>query len=125
MAWNMAWLAAHEPADPPGRAPVAGVRACARSFPQLEDAELANTQMRVPGKGNRQRFLPLPAGIMKVLRNCLRPERPLTNAPFLLVSPKGRRRGQAITHAGARSLFRHHRECTRAAAALEGRTVRR
>jgi len=89
-----------------------GLRSCEVLSLQLEDIELANTQMRVPGKGNRPRFLPLPAEIIEVLRNYLRLERPLTNVPFLFVSLKGRRRGKAMTPAGLRSLFRHHRRCS-------------
>jgi integrase/recombinase XerD len=94
-----------------------GLRSCEILSLQLADIELANTQMRVPGKGNRQRILPLPAEIIEVLRNYLRLERPLTNVPFLFVSLKGRRRGQAMTPAGLRSLFRHHRGCSRVPAA--------
>ena len=94
-----------------------GLRSCEILSLQLEDVELPDTQMRVPGKGNRQRLLPLPAEIIEVLRNYLRLERPLTNVPFLFVSLKGRRRGQAMTPAGLRSLFRHHRGCSRVPAA--------
>jgi integrase/recombinase XerD len=94
-----------------------GLRSCEILSLQLEDVELPDTQMRVPGKGNRQRLLPLPAEIIEVLRSYLRLERPLTNVPFLFVSLKGRRRGQAMTPAGLRSLFRHHRGCSRVPAA--------
>lgn len=94
-----------------------GLRSCEILSLQLEDIELGNTQMRVPGKGNRQRLLPLPAEIIEVLRNYLRLERPLTNVPYLFVSLKGRRRGQAMTPAGLRSLFRHHRGRSRVPAA--------
>jgi integrase/recombinase XerD len=82
-----------------------GLRSCEVLALQLEDLELANAQMRVPGKGNRQRIVPLPAEITEILRNYLRLERPLTNVPFLFVSLKGRRRGRAMTPAGLRSLF--------------------
>jgi site-specific recombinase XerD len=51
----------------------------------------------------------LPAEIVEVLDKYLRLERPLTNSSFLFVSLKGRRRGRAMTPAGLRSLFRHHR----------------
>ena len=90
-----------------------GLRSCEVLSLQLEDVELANAQMRVSGKGNRQRLLPMPTEVLEVLRNYLRLERPLTNAPALFVSLKGRRRGQAMTPAGLRSLFRHHRGCSR------------
>jgi integrase/recombinase XerD len=76
---------------------------------QLEDLQLADTQIRVFGKGNKQRLLPLPVETIEVLQNYLRLERPLTNSPALFVSLKGRHRGYPMTAAGLRSLFRHHR----------------
>jgi site-specific recombinase XerD len=76
---------------------------------QLEDLRLAEAQLWVLGKGNKQRLLPLPQEISEVLEKYLRLERPLTNSPSLFVSLKGRRRGRAMTPAGLRSLFRHHR----------------
>lgn len=76
---------------------------------KLEDLQLADAQIRVLGKGNKQRLLPLPAETIAVLQNYLSLERPLTNAPHLFVCLKGRQRGQAMTVAGLRSLFRHHR----------------
>jgi site-specific recombinase XerD len=76
---------------------------------QLEDLQLADGQMRVPGKGNKKRLVPLPPEILEVLDNYLRLERPLINSPALFVSLKGRQRGQPMTVAGLRSLFRHHR----------------
>src|SRR5580658_1241336 len=42
---------------------------------QLEDLQLADAQIRVLGKGNRQRLLPLPPETIEVLRNYLRLER--------------------------------------------------
>ncbi|PYY19418.1 MAG: integrase, partial [Acidobacteria bacterium] len=56
-----------------------------------------------------KRLVPLPPEILGVLGHYLRLERPLTNAPALFVSLKGRRRGQPMSAAGLRSLFRHHR----------------
>jgi site-specific recombinase XerD len=79
---------------------------------QLEDLQLAEARIRVLGKGNKQRMLPLPAETIAVLQNYLRLERPLTNSAALFVSLKGRRRGQPLTLAGLRSLFRHHRSCS-------------
>jgi len=76
---------------------------------ELEDVQLADGQMRVHGKGNKERFLPLHPDILEVLEHYLRLERPLINAPALFVCLKGRRRGQPMTAAGLRSLFRHHR----------------
>jgi site-specific recombinase XerD len=76
---------------------------------QLEDLHLSKAQIRVLGKGNKERMLPLPAETIAVLHTYLRVERPLTNSPTLFVSLKGRQRGKPMTVAGLRSLFRHHR----------------
>jgi integrase/recombinase XerD len=79
---------------------------------RLEDLQLAEAQIWVCGKGNRNRVLPLPTETIEVLQKYLRLERPLTNSPSLFVSLKGRLRGQPMTAAGLRSLFRHHRLCS-------------
>lgn len=76
---------------------------------QLEDLDLAEKQLRVLGKGNKQRLLPLPPETIAAVQNYLHLERPLTNSPALFVSLKGRHRGHPMTLAGLRSLFRHHR----------------
>lgn len=86
-----------------------GLRSCEVLALELGDVQLADGQMRVHGKGNKKRLVPLHPDILEVLRHYLRLERPLTNAPALFVSLKGRQRGQAMTAAGLRSLFRHHR----------------
>ena len=89
----------------------------ARFSLQLEDLKLADAQLHVLGKGRKQRTLPLPGEIMEVLQSYLRLERPLTNSAALFVSLKGRRRGQPMTPAGLRSLFRHHRGRSQVSAA--------
>jgi site-specific recombinase XerD len=86
-----------------------GLRSCEVLALQLEDLHLADAQMRVLGKGNKKRVLPLPPESIEVLEKYLRLERPLTNSCSLFVSLKGRQRGRAMTPAGLRSLFRHHR----------------
>jgi len=74
-----------------------GLRSCEVLALQLEDLKLADALLHVLGKGKKQRTLPLPGEILEVLQS------------YLLVSLKGRRRGQPMTPAGLRSLFRHHR----------------
>ena len=86
-----------------------GLRSCEILSLQLDDLRLADAQMHVVGKGKKQRTLPLPGEIMEVLQSYLRLERPATNSPYLFVALKGRQRGQPMTAAGLRSLFRHHR----------------
>jgi integrase/recombinase XerD len=89
-----------------------GLRSCEVLALQLQDLQLTEAQMRVTGKGNKKRVLPLPPDIIEVLEKYLRLERPLTNSSCLFVSLKGRQRGRAMTPAGLRSLFRHHRLCS-------------
>jgi len=86
-----------------------GLRSCEVLALQLEDLQLADAQMRVLGKGNKQRLLPLPQEIIEALQNYLCMERPITHSRSLFVCLKGRHRGQPMTSAGLRSLFRHPR----------------
>lgn len=76
---------------------------------QLADLCLSDAQIRVHGKGNRDRILPLPQETTAILQLYLRLERPVTSSPCLFVCLKGPHRGMPITPAGLRSLFRHHR----------------
>jgi integrase len=68
--------------------------------------------MRVRGKGNKFRFLPLAPETVQLLEHYLRLERPNPCSAALFVSLKGRARGTRMTPAGLRSLFRHHRQTT-------------
>ena len=76
---------------------------------QLEDLHLTEAQLRVHGKGNKERLLPVPPDTIQALEHYLHLERPLTNSPSLFVSLKGPQRGKPMTADGLRSLFRHHR----------------
>ena len=76
---------------------------------QVTDVRLSEAQILVRGKGNKQRLLPLPQDIGEVLQKYLWRERPPTKSPALFVCLKGRGRGTALSPAGLRSLFRHHR----------------
>lgn len=75
----------------------------------LDDFQMATAQIRVLGKGNKQRLLPLSQDLVDALVTYLRTERPITTSSSLFVCLKGPRRGQTLTAAGLRSLFRHHR----------------
>ena len=86
-----------------------GLRSCEILSLRLEDLGLAEAHLRVQGKGNKQRLLPLPQELCQVLDEYLRLERPPTNSPALFICLKGRHRGDALTAAGLRSLFRYHR----------------
>jgi integrase/recombinase XerD len=89
-----------------------GLRSCEVLALELEDLRLSEAQLRVRGKGAKVRMMPLPPETIRLLDGYLKTERPLTNAAQVFVSLKGKARGQAMTKAGLRSLFRHHRTVT-------------
>ena len=73
---------------------------------------LTEGQLRVRGKGNKVRFLPLAPETIQLLDHYMRLERPNPCSAALFVSLKGPARGQRMTPAGLRSLFRYHRRTT-------------
>jgi integrase len=77
-----------------------------------DDVLLSEAQLRVRGKGNKFRFLPLAPETVQLLEHYLHLERPNPCSAALFVSLKGRARGARMTSAGLRSLFRHHRQTT-------------
>jgi integrase/recombinase XerD len=76
------------------------------------DVLLSEAQIRVRGKGNKLRFLPLAPETVQLLDHYLRLERPNPCGTALFVSLKGPARGARMTLAGLRSLFRYHRRTT-------------
>jgi integrase len=74
-----------------------------------DDVLLSEAQLRVRGKGNKLRLLPLAPETTQLLDHYLRLERPDPCSAALFVVLKGPARGQRMTPAGLRSLFRHHR----------------
>jgi integrase len=77
-----------------------------------DDLLLPEGQIRVRGKGDKTRFLPLAPEAMQLLDHYLRLERPNIPTDALFVSLKGPARGARMTPAGLRSLFRYHRRTT-------------
>ena len=77
-----------------------------------DDLLLSEAQLRVRGKGNKLRFLPLAPETAQLLDHYRRLERPYPGAAALFVSLKGPARGARMTLAGLRSLFRYHRQRT-------------
>src|SRR5258707_7394893 len=73
---------------------------------------LSEAQLRVRGKGNKIRFLPLAPETTQLIDHYLRLERPNPCSAALFVSLKGHARGTRMTPAGLRSLFRYHRQTT-------------
>jgi integrase/recombinase XerD len=77
-----------------------------------DDLLLSEAQLRVRGKGNKLRFLPLAPETIQLLDHYVRIERPQNCTSALFVCLKGRARGAHMTPAGLRSLFRYHRRTT-------------
>jgi len=77
-----------------------------------DDLLLSEGQLRVRGKGNKLRFLPLAPETIQLLDHYMRLERPNPCSGALFVSLKGPARGHRMTPAGLRSLFRYHRRTT-------------
>jgi integrase len=77
-----------------------------------DDVLLSEAQLRVRGKGNKLRFLPLAPETVQLLDHYRRLERPNPCTAALFVSLKGPARGTRMTLAGLRSLFRYHRQRT-------------
>lgn len=89
-----------------------GLRSCEVLLLNRDDLLLAESQIRVRGKGNKLRWLPLAPEAIQLLDHYLRLERPPDCGSPLFVGLKGRARGRRMTPAGLRSLFRHHRRTT-------------
>jgi len=77
-----------------------------------DDGLLPEAQLRVRGKGNKLRFLPLAPETIQLLDHYLHLERPNPGSPAWFVLLKGRARGTRMSAAGLRSLFRYHRPTT-------------
>jgi len=82
-----------------------------------EDVLRSESHMRVRGKGDKIRILPLASDTVLLLDHYLRLERPKDCGPALFVSLKGPARGARMTPAGMRSLFRYHRRTSETALA--------
>jgi integrase/recombinase XerD len=89
-----------------------GLRSCEVLALNRNDLLLSESQMRVCGKGNKLRWLPLAPETIQLLEHYLRLERPSNCGSPLFVVLKGRARGNRMTAEGLRSLFRHHRRIT-------------
>jgi site-specific recombinase XerD len=77
---------------------------------RLADVDQGRRTVRVVGKGDRERTVPVDGMFFVELATYLRAERPAglaTRECFVVL--RGPTRGAALTEAGLRSIFRHHR----------------
>lgn len=77
---------------------------------EVDDVVWAERRLHVRGKGQRDRVLPLADVLARVLQDYTKFERPTRHAETrLFLVLQGQRRGQPMTPAGLRSLFRQRR----------------
>lgn len=77
---------------------------------EVGDLVWTDRRLRIRGKGQRERALPMPSLLARFLRDYLRLERPKTSEETrLFLVLQGRRRGRPMTPEGLRNLFRFRR----------------
>ncbi len=75
----------------------------------VADVDIGGRWLRVCGKGSKERRVPLDVDVAGVIQTYLLAERPETQTSRLFVVAKGPTRGQPLTAAGLRTIFRYHR----------------
>jgi site-specific recombinase XerD len=78
----------------------------------VADVDIGGRWLRVLGKGRRERRVPLDADVASVIQVYLLAERPESEEAALFLVAKGANRGQRLTAAGLRTIFRYHRGVT-------------
>ena len=76
---------------------------------KTRDVNVAQEELRVRGKGGKDRVLPLASYVRRAVTTYVEIERPRTPHDALFVNLKGRARGEPMTPEGLRGLFRYHR----------------
>lgn len=76
----------------------------------VADIDIARGWARVAGKGGRERRAPVDSEVAGLVQTYLLAERPDTAASALFVVAKGAHRGQRLSAAGLRTIFRYHRD---------------
>lgn len=89
-----------------------GLRSCEVLGLDVTDVDIGGRWVTVTGKGGKQRRVPLDADVASAIDVYLLAERPESDSARLFLVAKGTRRGQGLTPAGLRTIFRYHRELT-------------
>ena len=76
---------------------------------QVADVDIGAGWVRVVGKGDKERRVPIDREVAGIVQTYLLAERPETDTKMLFVVAKGPTRGRPLTPAGLRSIFRYHR----------------
>src|SRR5713226_235565 len=83
---------------------------------RIADVDIGRGWVRVTGKGDKERRVPVDPDVAGLIQSYLLAERPETSSRALFVVAKGPHRGQPLTAAGLRRVFRYHREISGVAA---------
>jgi integrase/recombinase XerD len=81
------------------------------------DVDIGARWLKVSGKGNKERRVPLDVDVAGVIQTYLLAERPDTVSGRLFIVAKGPTRGRPLTSAGLRRIFRYHRDISGVAGA--------
>jgi site-specific recombinase XerD len=76
----------------------------------VTDVDVGRGWVRVVGKGDKERRVPVDPDVAGLVQAYLLAERPETRERALFVVAKGPHRGQPLTYEGLRRVFRYHRE---------------
>lgn len=75
----------------------------------VRDVDIGGRWLRVSGKGAKERRVPLDVDVAGVIQTYLLAERPQADSMRLFIVAKGPTRGQPLSPAGLRTIFRYHR----------------
>jgi len=75
----------------------------------VRDVDIGRGWLRVGGKGDKERRVPLDPDVASLVQTYLLVERPESEASELFLVAKGPHRGRPLTPAGLRTVFRYHR----------------
>lgn len=89
-----------------------GLRSCEVLALRVADVDIGGRWLTVMGKGAKQRRVPLDFDVASIIDIYLLAERPLSDQDHLFLVAKGPHRGQPLTPAGLRTIFRYHRNLT-------------
>lgn len=89
-----------------------GLRSCEVLALDVTDADIGGRWLRVWGKGSKERRVPLDVDVARAIQVYLLTERPESESRRMFLVAKGPSRGQPLTAAGLRTIFRYHRQVT-------------
>jgi site-specific recombinase XerC len=76
---------------------------------RVRDVDIPRGWVRVVGKGDKERRVPMDPDVAGLIQTYLFAERPETDCDALFLVAKGPNRGRPLTPAGLRTIFRYHR----------------